>query len=234
MNTSSRIEELTRWLRTQLDERRLSSIELASSISQRGEVRDDTLILTDREGRMSFGSLPPAQREWVDALLRQRLGADSRMGNAQLFVTCREGETPPRVKWTDDLQRTRDEMEEARLQAHFDTRPYGETLAGDIAGYLDAEGPLTLNMDPRDGIDRALWKQAQGSYAYGERGFEGWGERIYRSFPSREEFLRWLAARSDEDFAKERCPEDPRMWGVNTFSRAWFLQALAQAKKKGR
>ena len=48
------------------------------------------------------------------------------------------------------------------------------------------------------------------------------------TFASREEFIRWLAQRSDEVFAKEEHPDDPRMWGHGTFNRAFF------ARKTGR
>ncbi|RKH54986.1 hypothetical protein [Corallococcus llansteffanensis] len=226
MESLNEHSDVVRWLRAECASRQLARIELSASLKHQAEVYDDTLIFTAPDGALTFGALPEAQREQVQALLRQHHAADPARGNIELSVVC-EANLAPRILLTDELRKQREEREQARAEAHFDARPYGRALALRVAEILDAGGELSVAIDPRDGVFRALWKPGDGTYVHGLRYAQG-DSQPTATFASREEFIRWLAQRSDEVFAKEAHPDDPRMWGLGTFNRAFF------ARKTGR
>lgn len=226
MDTLNEHSDVVRWLRTERASRGLARIELSASLKHQGEVYDDTVLFTALDGALTFGALPEAQREQVQALLRQHHAANTARGNVALSVVC-EVSGAARIRMTDDLQRQREEREQARADAHFDARPYGRALAQRVAEILDAGGELSVAIDPHDGVFRALWKPGDGTYAHGLRYAQG-DSQPTATFASREEFIRWLAQRSDDVFAREEHPDDPRLWGHGTFNRAFF------ARKTGR
>ncbi|RKH32349.1 MULTISPECIES: hypothetical protein [Corallococcus] len=218
--------DVVRWLRAERANRGLARIELSAALKYRGEIYDDTLLFTAPDGTLTFGTLPDEQRTQVQALLHQHHAEETARGNIELSVVC-EATSAPSIRLTDELQRHRAEQEQARAEAHFDTRPYGRALAQRVAEILDAGGELSVTIDPREGLLRALWKPDSGTYAYGLRYAQGDSEALV-TFASRDEFIRWLAERSDEVFAKEDRPDDPLAWGHGTFDRAFFARKTGQ------
>ncbi|CAM3340258.1 hypothetical protein G4177_22035 [Corallococcus sp. ZKHCc1 1396] len=226
MEPLNEISEVVRWLSAERANRGLARIELAAALKYQGEIHDDTLILTAPDGALSFGTLPEPQRAQVQALLRQHHAEQPARGNVELSVVC-DATPVPRIQLTDELQRQRAEQTQARAEASFDTRPYGRALAQRVAEILDAGGELSITVDPREGVLRALWKSGDGTYAHGLRYAQG-DSKPSVTLASREEFIRWLADRSDEVFAKEDRPDNPLVWGHGTFNRAYFARKTGQ------
>ncbi|NOK35798.1 hypothetical protein D7W79_28315 [Corallococcus exercitus] len=218
--------EVVRWLRAELQARGLARIELSASLKHPGTLHDDTLIITAPDGALSFGSLPEAPRAQVKGLMQRHHASAPGRGDIALSIVC-EAAGPPRIRWMDEAQRQQDAKEQARAEAHFDSRRYGRALAQRVAELMDAGADLSLTVDPREGVSRALWRSGDGTYAHGLRYIQG-DAHAKQTFASREEFIRWLAEQSDESLAKLEHPDDSRMWGLGTFNRAYF------ARKTGR
>ncbi|MFP2899869.1 hypothetical protein [Corallococcus sp. 4LFB] len=214
--------DVVRWLRAELKARGLTRIELSASLKHRGTLHDDTLIFTAPDGALTFGSLPEAPRAQVQELMRRYHASAPGLGDIALSIVC-ETEGPPRIRCMDEAQRQQD----AREQAHFDSRHYGRALAQRVAELMDAGADLSITVDPRDGVSRALWRSGDGTYAHGLRYSQG-DAQAKQTFASRDEFIRWLGEQSDESLAKAESPDDPRLWGLGTFNRAYF------ARKTGR
>lgn len=189
----------------------LARIELSASLKYRGRVLDDTLFFTAPDGALTFGSLPEAPRARVQALMQQHHAAAPGLGDIALSIVC-DAHAPPRIQLADAVTREQDAKEQARAEAHFDSRRYGRALAQRVAELLDAGADLSITVDPRDGVSRAPWRSGDGTYAHGLQSSQG-DSRPKRTFASREELIRWLAEQSDESLAKEGHPDDPRMWG---------------------
>ncbi|WP_375742275.1 hypothetical protein NR800_23990 [Corallococcus interemptor] len=218
--------DIVRWLRAERETRGLARIELSASLKHRGELLDDTLLFTAPDGALTFGSLPEAPRAQVQALMQRHHASASGLGDVSLSIVC-DAHAAPRLQMTDAATREHEAKEQARAEAHFDSRKYGRALAQRVAELLDAGADLSITVDPREGVSRALWRSGDGTYAQGHRYLQG-DSKPKRTFASREEFSRWLAEQSDESLAKEDFPDDPRMWGVATFNREFF------ARKTGR
>ncbi|NNB94816.1 hypothetical protein HI113_13015 [Corallococcus exiguus] len=218
--------DIVRWLRAEREARGLARIELSASLKHQGELLDDTLIFTAPDGALTFGSLPEAPRAQVQGLMRWHHASAPGLGDIALAIVC-DAHAAPRIQMTDAVTREHDAKEQARAEAHFDSRKYGRALAQRVAELLDAGADLSITVDPREGVSRALWRSGNGTYAQGLRYIQG-DARPERTFASRDEFIRWLAEQSDESLAKEGFPDDPRMWGVATFNREFF------ARKTGR
>jgi hypothetical protein len=218
--------EVVRWLRGEREARGLARIELSASLQHRASLYDDMLVLTSPDGAVTFGALPEAQRAGVRELLRQHHGEGEARGDLTLSITC-EAHTPPRIQLLDAVLRQEQAREQARAEAHFDTRPYGRALAQRVAELMDAGADLSITMDPREGVSRALWKTGDGAYAHGFQYIQG-DSQPQVTFASRDAFIRWLGEQSDESLAKADAPEDPLRWGLATFNRAYF------ARKTGR
>ncbi|WP_223638791.1 hypothetical protein [Corallococcus sp. EGB] len=218
--------DVIRWLHAEREARGLARIELSASLKHRGQVLDDTLIFTAPDGALTFGSLPEAPRVQVQALMQRRHASAPELGDIALSIVC-DAHAPPRMQLTDAATREQDAKEQARAEAHFDSRHYGRALAQRVAELLDAGADLSITVDPREGVSRALWRSGDATYAYGFRYIQG-DSKPKQTFASREELIRWLADQSDESLAKEGFPDDPRMWGSATFNRAFF------ARKTGR
>lgn len=218
--------EVIRWLRAEREARGLARIELSASLKHQGTLLDDTLIFTAPDGALTFGSLPEAPRAQVQALMQRHHASAPGRGDIALAIVC-DAHGAPRIQLTDAAKREQDAKEQARAEAHFDSRHYGRALAQRVAELLDAGADLSITVDPREGVTRALWRNGDGTYAHGFRYIQG-DSKPKRTFASREEFIRWLAEQSDESLAKEGHPDDPRMWGIATFNRAFF------ARKTGR
>ncbi|WP_375754841.1 hypothetical protein [Corallococcus exercitus] len=218
--------EAVRWLRAELQARGLTRIELSASLKHQGTLHDDTLIFTAPDGALSFGSLPEAPRAQVQGLMKRYHASAPGRGDVALSIVC-EAAGPARIRWMDEAQRQHDAREQARAEAHFDSRRYGRALAQRVAEMLDAGADLSLTVDPREGVSRALWRSGEGTYARGLRYIQG-DSQAQQTFASRDEFIRWLGEQSDESLAKLEHPDDPRMWGLGTFNREYF------ARKTGR
>ncbi|RKH55812.1 hypothetical protein [Corallococcus aberystwythensis] len=218
--------DILRWLHAERGARGLARIELSASLKHEGTLHDDTLIFTAPDGALTFGSLPEAPRAQVRERMQRYHASAPGLGDIGLSIVC-EAEGPPRIRWRDEARRQQDAKEQARAEAHFDARPYGRALAQRVAELLDAGADLSIVLDPREGVSRALWRSADGTYAQGLRYIQG-DSQAKQTFASREAFMRWLAEQSDESLAKAEHPDDPRMWGLGTFNRTYF------ARKTGR
>ncbi|CAM4209217.1 hypothetical protein [Corallococcus exiguus] len=218
--------DIVRWLRAEREARGLARIELSASLKHQGEIMDETLIFTAPDGALTFGSLPEAPRAQVQGLMRWHHASAPGLGDIALAIVC-DAHAAPRIQMMDAVTREHDAKVQARAEAHFDSRHYGRALAQRVAELLDAGADLSITVDPREGVSRALWRSGDGTYAQGLRYIQG-DARPERTFASRDEFIRWLAEQSDESLAKEGFPDDPRMWGVATFNREFF------ARKTGR
>ncbi|RKH01722.1 hypothetical protein [Corallococcus carmarthensis] len=218
--------DIVRWLRAEREARGLTRIELSASLKHAGTLHDDTLIFTAPDGALTFGSLPETPRAQVQELMRRHHASAPGLGNIELSIVC-DAHAPPRIRLTDEAQRQQDAKEQARAEAHFDSRHYGRALAQRVAELLDAGADLSVTVDPREGVSHALWRPGDGTYAEGLRYIQG-DSQAKRTFASRDAFIRWLAEQSDDSLAKTEHPDDPRMWGLGTFNRAFF------ARKTGR
>ncbi|NOK13134.1 hypothetical protein [Corallococcus exercitus] len=218
--------DVVRWLRAELKARGLTRLELSASLKHQGTLHDDTLIFTAPDGVLTFGSLPEAPRAQVQELMRRYHASAPGLGDIALSIVC-DAHAAPRVQWMDEVRRQQDAKERARAEAHFDSRHYGRALAQRVAELMDAGADLSITVDPRDGVSRALWRSGDGTYAQGLRYIQG-DAQAKQTFASRDEFIRWLGDQSDESLAKAEFPDDPRMWGLGTFNRAYF------ARKTGR
>ncbi|NBD12611.1 hypothetical protein [Corallococcus silvisoli] len=214
--------DVVRWLRAEREARGLTRIELSATWKPQESRYDDTVSATGPDGARTSSALPEAQRVQVQALLHQH----PTRGNVELSILC-DASSPPRIRLTDGPRRREDAKEPPQETPTLDARPYGRALAQRVVELLDAGADLSVTVDPREGVARALWKPADGTYAQGLRFSQG-DSRPRRTFATREDFIRWLAGHSDLSLASEEHPDDPRQWGLPNFSRAYF------ARKTGR